>query len=1329
MTYVARRISVTDDQGKSSEYVDADFLSLEGPLVILGEPGSGKSELVRDFCRRTGSQLIDASSINLIPSVGQPTLPGKIVVDGVDEITAYDSNLGIVKVLEALKNHTVPNFILTCRAVDWQAAINSKLLESRWQRKPTIGRLLPLNHQEITEFINSKQNMQHAEEFISSAEKHDAKDLLSNPQHLSMLLKVVQSEGWPDSRLKLYQAACNLLLNEDNEVHDSLNKNRPTIESLADISGFICAQLLLSGGHYISVFGEHAGSTKLKNFSSDKYPYALLRSALSTKIFRLAGAGFLEVCHRTIAEYLAARWLSTSLKSSLSRRRLESVIYGKNYIVPSALRGLHAWIATLSPSIANDYIRRDSYGFLKYGDPSALTVEQSKNLLQSLDRMAQDDPYFNREDWNVSFGGGLAKIELKDDILSLLRNPSTPPYLSHLIFEFIRGEPFVEEILEDLVEILCDTKATPIERHGAYGALVECSSKPNWQLIVNKLIEDSGEESLKIAIDIVEEKNELFDGKAVAEVLIALQKTGGSETRGYIGLGYRIAGVLSCEQLDIALERLVAFQSSLDRDANVQRWIFKFAQERLLRGEPPRAEVVLSWFNRKDEYGYEYEYSSWRKFCTDYFSKNSDLRNSVQHVGLNNSKTNEEYRESISLFTYVHQGICLTEDDFIKQANFIVNSRNENVEWIDRWSCLVHAAKLHSNFNGAFLGHVKNQSKAFPELQIELRQIEKLFQRSFDGEVKKWEKKHSQEVDRNRNSRHLSYKKVQDKLRNGTHLRALSDVAKAYLGLFIDFDKSLSPEQRVAELVGVDTVSDAIVGLELAIKNFEVPSVRKIHELHAFEGKEYLIETILIAQMLIAFEKDRELKDIPIDITKSTLGAYRWGLYSGSGNTSKLQAALEKIVFSSKSDREQFIRDSVEPYLVSGASHIAGLYRFSREDEFCDVVGPLASEWLSNHKNVSKEILQELVVIAIKHSPKAELLKIVHQAISDNVWGDDEGKKSIWIGVAFLLDFEANKSLIQSYAEETPSRIWSFRDIAYFQRSSNQYWPKLSEAQIYFLISVFGPLWPPVERPMSWSGNQNPWDGYDIIRGCIRDLGESLSDETGELFERIIGENSLVGYRDSVKHIYAQYKRRYSESMKGVPTHSEIREILMASAPINHDDLQALVLDQLEELQDRARNGQTNDVLIFWNGDTPHSENYCRDRITSLITPYLDRFGVRVHTEGTMPGNERCDLLSTYKMMDLPIEIKGQWHKDIWSAAETQLANYLKEYRAQGHGIYLVLWFGHLGANATRNPRGWTGQPMPTSFEEFSNLIKDRYKGISDRTKIFALDLSKLDNS
>jgi len=50
------------------------------------------------------------------------------------------------------------------------------------------------------------------------------------------------------------------------------------------------------------------------------------------------------------------------------------------------------------------------------------------------------------------------------------------------------------------------------------------------------------------------------------------------------------------------------------------------------------------------------------------------------------------------------------------------------------------------------------------------------------------------------------------------------------------------------------------------------------------------------------------------------------------------------------------------------------------------------------------------------------------------------------------------------------------------------------------------------------------------------------------------------------------------------------------------------------------------------------------------------------------------------------VEFKGQWHDDVWNASSVQLIEqYTKDWRADGRGIYVVLWFGTVSGKTLTN--------------------------------------------
>ena len=89
---------------------------------------------------------------------------------------------------------------------------------------------------------------------------------------------------------------------------------------------------------------------------------------------------------------------------------------------------------------------------------------------------------------------------------------------------------------------------------------------------------------------------------------------------------------------------------------------------------------------------------------------------------------------------------------------------------------------------------------------------------------------------------------------------------------------------------------------------------------------------------------------------------------------------------------------------------------------------------------------------------------------------------------------------------------------------------------------------------------------------------------------------------------------------------------------------------------------------------------------------------------------KRADLAFARGAMQLPVEVKGQWHKDVWDAATSQLdVQYLVDWRCEQRGIYCVLWFGDVPSSSKRRLKAHPdGVSAPASAEEMRTMLIGR---------------------
>ena len=144
----------------------------------------------------------------------------------------------------------------------------------------------------------------------------------------------------------------------------------------------------------------------------------------------------------------------------------------------------------------------------------------------------------------------------------------------------------------------------------------------------------------------------------------------------------------------------------------------------------------------------------------------------------------------------------------------------------------------------------------------------------------------------------------------------------------------------------------------------------------------------------------------------------------------------------------------------------------------------------------------------------------------------------------------------------------------------------------------------------------------------------------------------------------------------------------------------------------------------YWDGKRPKGENFCRNRMIEHISRQLPP-SIQFEPERHMPRQKRADIAAIRNTVGLPVEIKGQWHRDVWDAACDQLdANYARDWQADGRGAYIVLWFGDVPRKRLRgHPEGLERPDTPEALRRMliDRLPEDRRFWID----IFVLDVTR----
>jgi hypothetical protein len=112
----------------------ADLRQQTQPLVILGEPGMGKTHLLEQFAYAPCCPFCSARK--LINRHDPRTLLGDaqvLVIDALDEVSVLQDAEAVGLVLPRLGELGYPRFVLSCRVADWRSATGMEAIREQYE--------------------------------------------------------------------------------------------------------------------------------------------------------------------------------------------------------------------------------------------------------------------------------------------------------------------------------------------------------------------------------------------------------------------------------------------------------------------------------------------------------------------------------------------------------------------------------------------------------------------------------------------------------------------------------------------------------------------------------------------------------------------------------------------------------------------------------------------------------------------------------------------------------------------------------------------------------------------------------------------------------------------------------------------------------------------------------------------------------------------------------------------------------------------------------------------------------------------------------------------
>lgn len=461
-------------------------------VVVLGEPGSGKTwelEAQPEKLRKDGfyaffmridvlsagtfEAAIDAHDTEFFRKWQTSLQEATFFLDSVDEAKlkspkAFQDALNVfVKGLgSAIERSRV---VVSCRYYEWRASTDKqefmrrfsipiatsnrrRISRSKANEAPpilSIVQLAPLDSERI-KALATHRNTPDITGFMSAISLHNLWDFAGRPKDVENLVTYWQAHCRFGTRTEMieYDISHKLKENSDREKPDPLTSGM----SLQGAQCLAAAVIFCRCFNFIvpddSIDPTLAADSltpaeALPHDWTPKQVHALLDRA----VFDEATYGRVRFHHRSIAEYLAASWLSERLKNNCPFPEIEALLFRRcherDVVIPSRAP-LAAWLSAGESihhqRIRDKVLRSKPELLLQHGDPEMLPLETRKALLHAL-----VDRYSDRK---------IARVDTDRDLLRRLAHTD----LAHVISRYILDKTISEDIRELFLRIARDGK-------------------------------------------------------------------------------------------------------------------------------------------------------------------------------------------------------------------------------------------------------------------------------------------------------------------------------------------------------------------------------------------------------------------------------------------------------------------------------------------------------------------------------------------------------------------------------------------------------------------------------------------------------------------------------------------------------------------------------------------------------------------------------------------------------------------------------------------------------------------------------------------------------
>jgi hypothetical protein len=1320
--YLDRTVALLDSNGTSSSSRALTSLLAKPCFVLLAEPGMGKTSVFKAMATMQAAKYITANDLLIEDEFDGVCAEHPLYIDALDEARAADGTGVLSAVRKKLRKFKISNFRLACRAADWNSGTdNEDIAYLAADEKCPAFVLEPLDDSQIRK-VAKIHGVDDVGTFLKKIDDARLGEILGNPQSLFLLTAVFKDDEnqLPESSSELLSVACDYLLKEVNRRHQ---KNHPQ-ESLYQAAGWLCAVLLLSNNERITFEQQDSASISGTfsfldlNLTEDLSPNEdVIRAIVKRRLFKSDRGNYAPV-HRTVAEFLAARYLNDRMNKGLIPSRLLSLFLIDGKALVSNLRGLTGQLYTICKSIRQPLLSVDPHAILMYGNLEQLEVSYRRELIQALSLtesfsysfnllnraaafgpLAAEDMHDFLQSWLRDFSNQAKNFSVTESqetvariVLTALKTSKLSTNFATVLDTLIRNETLKKDIRERAL------LALNAGFHGANAFVQRIANDIN-----SRRVSDLGSVLLDCALEklypTIISPDEIFDYAATA-----YKNNPRSYRPDFFNFFFKeLTGEEHLLSLASALAQRYAdydfytqpdraeWRTDLPARDLITRAILRFgtqvATTTLSLWLQLALDLELGGRRSGEAEGNKRNLASWQnnnpKLVMDvvalrldspqhywmaaWFVISEQVKAKLGQFWLEQAVKKSKHRPDVSEFC-LRQAVLLLEkycDTTDISLDDIFRRLESDAFLNERLSTM-----LVSNLESDDIQFVRRQAQYLNEQTIRKERERKKLEAHF-----------------------VSLESNLEKIKAAQLMNYLNDAAWAdlqsqglgYLGN--EHHSTISERLQINPLLRQATDDGYVSSLQHLVE-LDLQTIRKCR----LEKNLIKIElpSLLGAEML--FNQDRskffQLNEQQLEFllifsfNQQVTASWRSAL-------ARARPDFFCLIWITHADWTLKKTQSDVPFLLS----------LIADADYKDAAKlALPKLLLKFPKKYANRYLNDFLILldgVVKHCEAIQVSALLNQWLNKKSINAIQRTHLLMAGLFVdpnkfrpMIERRVNEGLVQ------PNLMLGF--ISHFKSSYLQdiaptFAPEsLSPCAAGFVIQSIAPLCNPSGREGEGYFTRNQIDdGRDFVSKLMASLSSDFSGPAGEILEQL--QNVDLGGWNSVIKSSSQFRMQKKLNAEfNNPSPNDVISTLSGGRPANHADLKATATELLGQYQSTLRNSDLNQINSFWivnrktgkPTDQYRTEPECRDIVAQWLRASLERLGVTLSPEALHGNQKRSDfslqLVRAGKPeIRLPFEVKGDWHSEVLTAATTQLYDrYATEPRAAGHGVYLVLWTG-----------------------------------------------------